>query len=54
MAAISSFLFLAAGHVLELAQISENKTHSLFSKVYSRMVPPSRMIIHQLYNEIMK
>ncbi|XP_016933033.3 division abnormally delayed protein [Drosophila suzukii] len=40
-------------HVLELAQISENKTHSLFSKVYSRMVPPSRMIIHQLYNEIM-
>nr|BAB60703.1 Dally [Drosophila melanogaster] len=40
-------------HVLELAQISENMTHSLFSKVYTRMVPSSRMMIHQLYTEIM-
>jgi len=46
--------FIAAGHVLELAQISENMTHSLFSKVYTRMVPSSRMMIHQLYTEIMK
>ncbi|XP_017071789.1 division abnormally delayed protein [Drosophila eugracilis] len=40
-------------HVLELAQISENNTHSLFSKVYARMVPQSRMMIQQLYTEIM-
>ncbi|XP_017000009.2 division abnormally delayed protein [Drosophila takahashii] len=40
-------------HVLELAHISENMTHSLFAKVYTRMVPTSRMMIHQLYNEIM-
>ncbi|XP_016991374.2 division abnormally delayed protein [Drosophila rhopaloa] len=41
------------GHVLELAQISENMTHTLFSTVYFNMVPQSRMMIHQLYTEIM-
>ncbi|XP_068148714.1 division abnormally delayed protein [Drosophila tropicalis] len=40
-------------HVLELAQQSENKTLTVFSKVYIRMVPLSRMMIRQLYTEIM-
>lgn len=41
------------GHVLELAQQSENRTLAVFSKVYTRMVPLSRMLIQQLYTEIM-
>ncbi|ALC44873.1 maker768, partial [Drosophila busckii] len=40
------------GHVLELAEQSENKTLNVFIKVYSRMVPLSRKLIHQLYTEI--
>ncbi|XP_034659385.1 division abnormally delayed protein [Drosophila subobscura] len=40
-------------HVLELAQQSENKTLTVFSKVYIRMVPLSGMMIRQLYTEIM-
>ncbi|XP_030572744.1 division abnormally delayed protein [Drosophila novamexicana] len=39
-------------HVLELAEQSENKTLNVFSQVYRRMEPLSRMLIHQLYTEI--
>ncbi|XP_034483544.1 division abnormally delayed protein isoform X2 [Drosophila innubila] len=39
-------------HVLELAVQSENRTLSVFSKVYKRMVPLTQRLIHQLYTEI--
>ncbi|KAH8371817.1 hypothetical protein KR093_008982, partial [Drosophila rubida] len=39
-------------HVLELAEQSENKTLTIFSKVYSRMVPLAQRLIHQLYTEL--
>ncbi|XP_060660807.1 division abnormally delayed protein [Drosophila nasuta] len=39
-------------HVLELAEQSENKTLTIFSKVYSRMVPLAQQLIHQLYTEL--
>lgn len=45
---------LPSGHVLELAEQSENKTLNVFSQVYRRMEPLSRMLIHQLYTEIIK
>ncbi|XP_017488952.1 PREDICTED: LOW QUALITY PROTEIN: division abnormally delayed protein-like, partial [Rhagoletis zephyria] len=41
------------GHVLELAEQSENKTLAVFSQVYRRMVPQSSELIRQLYSEIM-
>ncbi|XP_030385073.1 division abnormally delayed protein [Scaptodrosophila lebanonensis] len=50
---LESTASLFQSHVLELAEQSENKTLSVFSTVYSRMVPLSRMMIHQLYTEIM-
>ncbi|KAH8415458.1 hypothetical protein KR222_000197, partial [Zaprionus bogoriensis] len=43
---------LFQSHVLELAEQSENKTLGVFSTVYSRMVPLSSRLIHQLYTEI--
>ncbi|KAM8709001.1 hypothetical protein ACLKA7_015897 [Drosophila subpalustris] len=39
-------------HVLELAVQSENKTLTVFSKVYQRMAPLAQQLIHQLYTEI--
>ncbi|XP_017955034.1 division abnormally delayed protein [Drosophila navojoa] len=39
-------------HVVELAEQSENKTLNVFSQVYRRMEPLSRMLIQQLYTEI--
>lgn len=47
-------LMRTPGHVLELAEQSENKTLGVFSTVFSRMAPLSRKLIHQLYTEIIK
>jgi len=49
-----AFGLFSAGHVLELAEQSENKTLNIFSKVYRRMVPLAQRLIHQLYTEIIK
>lgn len=50
----SASLCAFAGHVVELAEQSENKTLNVFSQVYRRMEPLSRMLIQQLYTEIIK